>query len=168
MDTDIWSDFFDDSIFGDSFESLSKNIEKMFSRMDNINGPEFKTYGYTIYQGPDGVPHFQEFGNCSGEESPARLLTEVTEPLTDVTLENGLVRAIAEIPGVSKEDILLESTKNSLSLTVNTLNKKFAKTLALPCDVNPDSAKAVYNNGILEVTMDAVEKKPQKKRITIA
>ncbi|MGN0097906.1 MAG: Hsp20/alpha crystallin family protein, partial [Candidatus Methanomethylophilaceae archaeon] len=72
---------------------------------------------------------------------------------TDVTQEGDLVRAVAEIPGISKKDISLECTGNVLSISVDTPGKQFTKDLALPCKVDVDSAKAEYNNGLLEVTM---------------
>ena len=53
---DIWND-----LFG-GFDSLNRRIEDMFSRMD-MSGPDVKTYGYTMWQGPDGVRHVKEFGN---------------------------------------------------------------------------------------------------------
>ncbi|MFA6804294.1 MAG: Hsp20 family protein, partial [Candidatus Methanomethylophilaceae archaeon] len=45
--------------------------------------------------------------------------------------------------------------------------RKFRKTLALPCDVDPDTAKAEYNNGILEVTFVTSGSKPNGKKISI-
>ena len=46
---DIWND-----LFG-GFDRMNRRIEDMFSQMD-MNGSDVKTYGYTMYQGPDGVP----------------------------------------------------------------------------------------------------------------
>lgn len=161
MDTDdIWND-----LFGGNFESMMRRMERMFSELENMDGANVKTYGYTMYQDPDGNRHVKEFGNSSGDHG---LIPEnVREPLTDVSLENGVVRAIVEIPGVSKEDVVLEATKSTLSVSVDTEKRKFAKTLALPCDVDPDSANAEYNNGILEVTLTPVESPALKKRIDI-
>jgi len=39
--------------------------------------------------------------------------------------------------------------------------------LALPCEADPKSAKAVYNNGLLEVTLDSVTAKPVGTRIDV-
>lgn len=154
---DIWNDF-----FGDGFTKMNKIVEKVFS---NIDEPGTRTYGYTMYQGPDGIPHVKEFGNTIGEK--AAIGDHAMEPLTDVAVEDSKVRAVAEIPGVSKEDIVLESTRNSLSITVDTPKRKFSKILALPCDVDPDSASAEYNNGILEVILDRIGSESEKKRISI-
>lgn len=158
---DIWND-----LFG-GFESLNRRIEDMFSQMD-LNGPDVKTYGYTMYQGPDGVKHVKEFGNMGNHFGLPAASTGIREPFTDVTEDNGVVRAVAEIPGVSKEDIELNCTGNVLSIKVNTPNRSFEKDLALPCEVDVDSAKAEYNNGLLEVTLNSKSPSKKGKNITIA
>lgn len=161
MDTDdIWND-----LFGGNFESMMKKMERMFSDIENLDGSNIRTYGYTMYQDPEGNRHVKEFGNSGGDHGV--LPDNIREPLTDVALEDGIVRAILEIPGVSKEDVILEGSKNTLSVSVDTPKRKFAKTLALPCDVDPDSAKAEYNNGILEVTLTPIDSPSSKKRIDI-
>jgi len=161
MDTDdIWND-----LFGGSFESTIKRMERMFSDLENFQGENVKTYGYTMYQDSEGNRHVKEFGNSAGDH-----LTQcnmIGEHLADVTLEDNVVRAVVEIPGISKEDIVLEGTKSTLSVSVDTVERKFAKTLALPCDVDPDSAKAEYNNGILEVTLTPMVPPDPKKRIAV-
>jgi len=161
MDTDdIWN-----SLFGGSFESMTKRMEKMFSDLESLQGANVKTYGYTMFVDPDGNRHVKEFGNSTGDRSAS--MDMIGGPLTDVCLEGGVVRAVVEIPGVSKEDIVLEGTKSTLSVSVDTAGRKFAETLALPCEVDPDSAKAEYNNGILEVTLTPVASSDSKKRISI-
>ena len=90
------------------------------------------------------------------------------EFFTDVTEEGSLVRAVAEIPGVAKEDISLKCTGNVLSIKVDSPNRKFEKDLALPCEVDVDSAKAEYNNGLLEVTLSKKATAEEGKTISIA
>jgi len=160
MDTDdIWN-----SLFGGSFESAIKRMEKMFSDPENM-GENVRTYGYTAYMDSDGNRHVSEFGNLAEDHRTSCGM--VGEPLADVSFEGEAVRAVVEIPGVSKEDIVLEGTKNTLSVSVDTEHKTFAKVLALPCDVDPGSAKAEYNNGILEVTLTPITPIDPKKRINV-
>ncbi len=157
---DIWND-----LFG-GFESLNRRIEDMFSSMD-MSGPDVKTYGYTMWQGPDGVRHVKEFGN-TGSRMGAIGPSGVKEPFTDVSEEDDVVRIVAEIPGVQKQDIGLTCNSNVLSIKVSTPGREFEKDLALPCDVDVDSARAEYNNGLLEVTVDKVSPSDRGKTITIA
>ncbi len=153
---DIWNDLFS------GFESLNKRIGDMFSQMDTA-GPDVRTYGYTMYQGPDGIRHVREFGNSGTMGLPS---ADVREPFTDVSEEDSVVRAVAEIPGVAKEDISLRCTTSRLEISVDTPSRKFAKVLALPCEVDENSAKAEYNNGLLEVTIDKAS--PSKEGVQVS
>lgn len=156
---DIWND-----IFGEDFKLLNQRIESIFSEMNNFHDLDFKTYGYTMYQGPDGVPHFHEFGNAKEEYS---LEANTIEPFSDITVENDIVRVTLEIPGVQKQDIVLECTEDSLSVQAQTARRTFTKILALPCEIRSDTARATYNNGILEVVFDIAGTKDMKKKIEI-
>ena len=155
---DIWND-----LFG-GFESMNRRIEDLFSSMD-MNGPDVKTYGYTMWQGPDGVKHVKEFGN-SGSRMNA-IGPSGKEPFTDVSEEKNVVRVVAEIPGVQKQDIDLSCNGNVLGIKVDTPGRKFEKDLALPCDVDVDSAHAEYNNGLLEVTLNKLSPSVEGKKIDI-
>lgn len=152
--SDIW-----DEIFG-SMDGFHRKIEKM---MENMNDPNIRTYGYTMYKGPDGIPHVHEFGSGADAGIPAG---NVREPLTDVTVDGDIVRIVMELPGVNKEDIVLEGTENSMTVVVNT-DRKFKKTVPLPTNVDPNSAKAEYNNGILEIAVNSAEQTSKIKRISV-
>ena len=119
-----------------------------------------------MYQGPDGVRHVKEFGNSGSRLNALSSGTE-RDFFTDVTEEDSVVRAVAEIPGVAKEDISLRCTGNMLSIKVDTPGRRFEKDLALPCEVDIDSAKAEYNNGLLEVTLNKVSPTQEGRTITI-
>ena len=158
MNDDLWN-----SIFGD-FGDIERRFERMFSELSKGNG---KTYGYTMYQGPDGVPHIREYGNSVGTCSPMISAAE-REPFTDVTRNGDKVSVVVELPGVRKEDIVLEGNPTSLRVSVDTEDKKFRKSIALPCEVDEESATAEYNNGILEVNLNAKNSLSSGKRIAVA
>lgn len=155
---DLWN-----SIFG-SMDDIERRFDEMFAELSKGRG---KTYGYTMYQGPDGVPHIREYGNAVGEYSP-RLGPSVSEPFTDVVRNGEEVIVTVELPGAKKEDIVLEGTDKALSIKVDTEHKKYSKTVALPCEVSQDSAKAEYNNGILEVRLVSKGPDANSRRIAIA
>lgn len=154
------SDPFDD-LFRD-FDVMNRRFESMFSNL--MNRDDVRTYGYTMYQGPDGIPHVHEYGNDIGENDC--MIGEGRDPFTDVTENGDKVIVTMEIPGVKKEDINLEGGKNSVTISV-TGPKNFEKTVSLPCDADIDSAAATYNNGILEVTLRSLKQKPKGKKIDI-
>ena len=155
------SDIFDD-LFG-GFDAINRRFEALFS--DLRNNENVRTYGYTMYRGPDGVPHVYEYGNAVDERH--MIGDNVNDPLTDVSVDGENTRVVIEVPGLKKEDIQLEGGKDSIRISANTEKRKFDKTIALPNEVDPDTAVAVYNNGILEVTLKSVEKKPEGKKIEI-
>jgi HSP20 family protein len=120
-------------------------------------------YGYSITIGPDGKPQIREFGNMKPELSPKpgrpRIdVKKAREPLVDVTMTNGDIKVIAELPGVEKEDIKLSATEGTLNLTVDTPTRKYHKEVDLPAKVIPKQLKWTYKNGILEVTLPKKEK----------
>lgn len=161
-----WDDLFGD--FDDEFEQMRERMNKIMEQM--LRGSYFSEkepmiYGFSMRTGPDGKPRFQEFGNTSPQTRIQR--GSAREPLTDIMEEEGRIRIIVELPGVDKEDIHLNASERSLSINVDTENRKFSKRMELPCEVDPDSAKAKYNNGVLEILLDKHQKGSEGKTIEI-
>ncbi|MBS7656208.1 Hsp20/alpha crystallin family protein, partial [Candidatus Bathyarchaeota archaeon] len=71
------------------------------------------------------------------------------------------------VPGVEKEDINLECAEKSLIISVDTQTRKYYKEVELPAEVDPQSAKASYKNGVLEVTLTKKKVKPKGQKIKI-
>lgn len=129
-----------------------------------IRGTGPIVWGYSITMGPDGKPVIREFGNLKPSAQrrpwePPFSLKEEREPLVDVVETKDEVRVVAELPGVGKEDINLFAASNSLTVKVETEERKYHKELELPSEVDPKSAKSTYKNGVLEVTLKKTEKK---------
>ena len=124
-------------------------------------------YGYSITIGPDGKPQIREFGNVQPTRFGPRIKEE-REPLVDVYTTNGEVKVIAELPGVNKEDIQLHGTEDTLTISVDTPERKYYKEVKLPARVDPKGAKTSYKNGVLEVTLPKKEeRKPKGEPIKI-
>ncbi|HIJ00921.1 MAG: hypothetical protein PWQ88_933 [Candidatus Methanomethylophilaceae archaeon] len=161
-----WDDLFRE------FEEMEERLERMFREFISTEGgtPGGRLWGYTMYRGPDGVPHVREFGTEIGSsaELPLGKTKEgVREPFTDVTHEGNEIRIVVELPGVSKEDIDLQTTPTSMTVSVDSENRKYHKTLKLPTEVDPNSAKAEYNNGILEVVLKTAHIEPAPRKVNI-
>jgi HSP20 family protein len=184
--------FFGDWFFGDfnevfremeemierEFRELSKRVPKDLVRErvlpdgTKINEWGPFVYGYSITIGPDGKPQIREFGNMKPEIGPGRPridFKEEREPLVDVIKTNGEIKVIAELPGVEKEDIKLHGTENTLTISVDTPQRKYYKEVELPTIVEPKQAKSTYKNGVLEVTFPKKmeEKRPKGERIEV-
>ncbi len=98
--------------FSDQFKELEKTIPKSLVRESKTPDGATKkeigpiVYGYSVTIGPDGKPVVREFGNVKkGATSPWKRIQDKREPLVDVVCSDKEVRVIAEMPGVSKEDI---------------------------------------------------------------
>ncbi|MBN2465550.1 Hsp20/alpha crystallin family protein [candidate division WOR-3 bacterium] len=90
-------------------------------------------------------------------------------PLLDVEETDSQVVVRAELPGMKKDDIKVSGTKDSLCISgercfdgeekkknysrVERAYGKFQRCLSLPSDVEWDKTKAVYRDGVLELTL---------------
>jgi len=70
----------------------------------------------------------------------------------DVITTNGEIKVVAELPGVVKNDIKLYGTESTLTISIDTPQRKYFKEIELPAKVDLEKAKSTYKNGVLEVT----------------
>ncbi len=87
----------------------------------------------------------------------------VREPLTDICESENEITITAEMPGIEKDQIELETGDDFLVIKVEKGNRKYFKELPLDVNIAPNSARAKYNNGVLEIT---VAKAPAGKKGT--
>ncbi len=165
-----------DKMMENMFKEVMENVPKQLIREQKL--PDGSTtrqmgpfvYGYSMTVGPDGKPVIREFGNVKpsmrpsafGPPKPGLKVVEEREPLVDTIVEPDAIRVVAELPGVEKADIELNGAERSLTISVDTEKRKYYKEVDLPEDVDPDSAKASYNNGVLEVRLAKLKKSRSK------
>lgn len=151
------------SWINDDFDKIIERMFKRFGMDPNIdpNDPNVKTwsYGYTMTMGPDGKPVVREFGTglpqtgfTLGEPTKMETLSQV-----DIDRENGRVRLLVEMPGVTKESIKIKATDNRVRISAGNETKDYDAEIPLDAEVDPDSAKATYNNGVLDLTFKLVK-----------
>ena len=168
-------DFFSDD-FEDEFERMRREIERAME--DTFKGfdereierlskdPNTKVYGFSIRITPQGKPVIREFGNI--RPGVAKELTGEREPLVDVIEREKEVTVIAEVPGVERREIELNATDKTLGINVPNPERRYNKLIKLPCRVDPNSARAHYKNGVLEVRLDKMkEEKKEGKTISV-
>ena len=159
--------FFDfDEMFPD-LDEIEKVFEEMMKDFDQM-GPmgvarprKPLVYGFSMRVGPDGKPHVEEFGNVSPKG--VEKVRDEREPLVDVINAEKEITVIAELPGVDKKDLHINSGKNSLSISVTDPERKYWKELKLPAEVDGKSAVAKLKNGILEVVLKKL--RPEKPKL---
>jgi HSP20 family protein len=167
-----WSEGFGDEFFTGIGEDFHRRIHEQMDRLmreavSNFENLDFEpgkniVYGFSMQTGPDGKPVIEEFGNVPrpGEEQ----IPGEREPLVDVIDGKDDVTVIAELPGVNKEDIDLKTDDKTLSVHVEKGDHRYHKELRMPAEVDPDSIKASYKNGVLEVKLRRREKKAEAKK----
>ena len=139
---------------GNLIDLASKLNEEGVKGSGEIGGLPNKAkgvYGFSI-RTLAGKPVIESFGNIR-ETAKGPVVEEVREPMIDVFDEEDHILVIAELPGVSENEIKIEVAGDILNLTASDKDRKYAKEILLPGKVNPDSVKTSYNNGILEVTL---------------
>ncbi len=159
-------DPFDFFGFDDDIENIFRNMERMWERafkdfnFDQIEPGKSFVHGFNIRIGPDGKPSIEEFGNRPKKIDEGKtIVPDEREPLTDVIEGDEDVFITVEIPGVEKEDIDLKITDSNIKINVDSPNRKYHKSIDLPCNIIPTKSKATYKNGILDITLKRMEKK---------
>jgi HSP20 family protein len=170
----------------DMFHNVSNNAPKELVReYETKEGDKVRevgpiVYGYSMTIGPDGKPHVREFGNVKSSkngsmqnigsqlEQPSRISAE-REPLVDVNTTDKEVKVILEMPGIRKTDIKIKAYDSKVEVTTTKdAQRKYHKTIDLPEQADIETARSVYNNGVLEITFDQKKvEKPAGKEIKI-
>ncbi len=153
--------------FEEEFENIASTFEEIKKRilkdvMSTEGGPF--VYGFSMRMGPDGKSNIEEFGNIPGILSGEASSPNEREPLTDLIEGEKDISVIVELPGVEKNDIDLKTTESFLEINVETPSKSYHKKLTFPCKVKPETAKASYKNGVLEVRTERMEQKKSSGR----
>ena len=76
-----------------------------------------------------------------------------TDPQVKVHTEAGNAKVIVELGDIQKEELTLNCAEDSLTLSVKTSTGLWRKEIAFPFHVDPDTAKAVFRNGRLELVV---------------
>lgn len=160
--------------FDSEFDRIFKRMSNSFFNIDDIfeefkgkgseTGPYY--YGYTMTVGPDGKPIVKEYGNVK----PGLLPTSDTrEPIVDTIVDENekVVKLIAEMPGVEKNDVQIVVENKVVSISAEHDQKKYHAKVPLKNKVDENSAKASYKNGILQLVFKLVEDKPQGKKVEV-
>ncbi|MCY0850432.1 archaeal heat shock protein Hsp20 [Sulfuracidifex metallicus] len=135
----------------EEFRRLEREFMRGISKEPGDNGPYI--YGVKISVGPDGTPKIEEFGNVKKMQGKP-IVSDQIEPLVDVLEKGDDIKVVAEVPGISKDDVKLKIVGQKLVIfTSDSAPKKYYAEVELPSEVDENSAKASYKNGIVEITL---------------
>ena len=153
-------------MFGDFdgiFEEMLKEMEEMEEQGERVSGPFF--YGFSMSQRPGEEPEVREFGNIHQDKGQFEIGER--KPLIDVFENEKTVQVVAEMPGIEKQDVNLDIEGRELEIKAARGDRKYHEVVELPADVDIDSAKATYKNGVLEITINKVKKTKSRKKINV-
>ena len=165
-----------------NFRKIFDNLDREFSTAEEMLSRIFRTiregdaqplgnnspyyYGYQISVGPDGKPHVREFGNVRPTMRGLVEQSEIRKPLVDTNFnekENTYV-ITAEMPGVTKEDIKLSVSQQTVTIRADHAGKKYLAEIPIDVELDDASAKATYTNGIVELKIKTKEQPKLKSK----
>jgi HSP20 family protein len=135
-------------------EEMEKVIEELMkTSFNNMEPGRFLTKGFSIRIDSNGKPRIETFGNKTGDQSGKEPTVSFIEPLADVIEKENEITITVEIPGVERKDINLRTTKRMIEIDVSSKNRKYHKVIDLPSEIVPNSTKATYKNGVLDIVL---------------
>ncbi len=167
--------------FADGFAAIFKNLGELVERLETLskespegegvdqdvgenfswegsNGPVEGVFGFSIRTGSRAGAgrrvRVEPFGNIRrepGEQSTR--VTEIREPMTDVFEEGEHLLVVAEMPGVSAEEIEVEVHGDVLLFSTENARRKYRKELMLPHSCATPAESLTCNNGIVEIKL---------------
>lgn len=165
-------DFF--KMINDMMRQFNPNMKDMTpEEMEKMMKENMKQFGIKpmmftgrMTPGKDGKPKFEPFTMRKPPKQSEPENYEEREPLVDIMEEEEEIVVVAEIPGCVKENIELDATNTSLTITACGEDdvRKYKTTVDLPAKISPDHARARYRNGILEVKLEKVKGKRKGKK----
>jgi len=146
-------DFLD--LFSDMIETGEEEVTRSGEfKVKGLGDKGRGVYGFTVRTGIGGIPRVERFGNIRPtEEGP--VVADVREPLVDIFDEEREIVLVAELPGVSEEEICVEVLDDVLSLQT-TGQRKYEKEILLPSAVDVKSLGKTFKNGILELRLKRI------------
>lgn len=155
---DIFNDIMRE--FEEELRMIEEEIEELIRRSGErerrvVEGPYI--YGVRITIGPEGIPKIEEFGNIKRGSRGRPFISEEIEPLVDVIEHEDEVWVVVDLPGVSKDKINVRIVDNKKLVIKASNGKKYSKEIELPAKVKPETAKASYKNGVLEIKIQKAE-----------
>lgn len=140
------------------------NIFEEFRRFEESMNKMFEEIWNTQRKRPLLLP--------SGEMT-ADKMEEYRRPFIDIIETDKEIVAAVDMPGLEKEEIKINLTEDRLEISAEKRREEekkedgyiykerhggsYYRSVSLPSQIDPDRAKATYNNGVLQVTMTKVD-----------
>ncbi|MFH2218418.1 MAG: Hsp20/alpha crystallin family protein [Pseudomonadota bacterium] len=142
----------------DLVEKLGELAEKgeKLSSSGHIHGKDKElkgVYGFSVKVGLGGEgAKVEPFGNIRKDERTGEsVVQEIREPMVDIFEEKEYTLLVAEMPGISAEDVRIEVKDDLLTMRAEKGETKYYKEILLPRAYQREKMEVTCNNGILEI-----------------
>ena len=148
-----------------------------FSLMRRFSEEMDRLFGDFNFGGGFAPGLSRELGRLADLETPTWL------PQVEVFERNGKLNIRADLPGLSKDDIDVDITDDAVVIRGARQQEKeenregyyrsersygsFYREIPLPSGVNAEEANATFRDGVLEITMPALQRQSRSRRIEI-
>ncbi|MEI8216507.1 MAG: Hsp20 family protein [Eubacteriales bacterium] len=133
---------------------LSGGEIKREGTLSETGGKVKGIYGFTV-RTLDGSTSIEEFGNkIKKDEKDGEVFIDSTrEPIVDIMDEGATYTVIAEIPGVSEDDIKVIINGDIVQISAKSTTREYEKELLFKSEVEQEPIKKSYVNGMLELSL---------------
>lgn len=147
------------------FGELAEKGEALRSATHQSETPSGKkmttSYGFNVKFGAGGdsaaeIKPMQKPGQTTRTQSapsPVAQVPRIREPHVELFDEGDHLLVVAEMPGVSSEDVNLSFIEKILHIHGTSKVAEFKKELELPSEFGPDQVAITANNGVIEIRL---------------
>jgi HSP20 family protein len=142
------------SVF-DAIDELFREVEEKFEEVEE----ELRRLIRKAVEGSGGCPYTYSVRVTVGPHGVSKVVEErgYRVPEVEVIDKDDEILVVAELPGAQKEGIDVRVTERTVTIKAQD-GRKYYGEVELPAEVAPESAKATYKNGILEIRIKKKEK----------
>ena len=124
--------------------------------IQGADGKNFKgMYGFTVRSGIGGdrdEVKVEPFGNIKRDKTTGHaVVQERREPVIDIFDESDSVLLIAEMPGISADQVQVEVAEDILTLRAGKGERSYYKEVMLPAHCTDKGLTVNCNNGVVEI-----------------
>jgi len=142
----------------DVIDEFFREVEKRFAEVEEEFERLFRE-AVVGGKGGAGCPYSYSVRITVGPRGVSKVVEEhgYRVPEVEVVERDGEVWVVADLPGAQKEGIDVKVTERTVTIKAQD-SRKYYREVELPAEVVPESAKASYKNGVLEIRLKKKEK----------
>lgn len=139
------------------FDEFEKSVRDSVRSILTAGGTIFArpiVAGVAMGLTPEGKPSVQFFGDkLEGREG---YRTPIYEQLIDE--KEGTLRLVIEMPGVEKDAIDISAQEGKVVIHTKQTGRKYVVEIPLMKEIDPESGRATYSNGVLDTVFQLRQK----------